>query len=140
MIMTYSSQLVGMFFRTGLLSRSVGVSLVLSLSFCGMPLVGNAETAVAFSNLPTQAWSAVIPAEKNLPPEWENSLFTRGVPRTYEGDALMKIGMPVGGVCAGLVYLGGDGKLWWWDIFNRGLNGVQPRQIQYKGRDRKSVV
>ncbi len=84
--------------------------------------------------LVTGAWSAVIPAEKDLPPEWEQGLYERGMPRVYEGDALMKIGMPVGGVCAGLVYLGGDGKLWYWDILNRYLSGVQPRQIQYKGR------
>ena len=89
---------------------------------------------VVFRKLPTEAWSAVIPAEKNLPPEWVASLFVRGQPKVYTGEALMKIGMPVGGVCAGLVYLGGDGKLWYWDIFNRYLSGVQPRQIQYQGR------
>lgn len=84
--------------------------------------------------LATEAWSAVIPAEKNLPQDWLKALVERGRPRTYEGDALMRIGMPVGGVCSGLVYLGGDGKLWYWDVFNRHLFGVQPRRIQYKGR------
>jgi uncharacterized protein (DUF608 family) len=72
--------------------------------------------------------------DKGLPPDWENKLLERGEPRVYEGEALMNIGMPVGGVCTGLVYLGGDGKLWYWDIFNRYLSGVHPRQIQYKGR------
>ena len=90
--------------------------------------------AVEFKKLPTEDWSAVIPAEKNLDPAWVKSLTERGKPKEYTGDALMKIGMPVGGICAGFVYLGGDGKLWWWDIFNRNLNAVQPRIIQYKGR------
>ncbi len=100
----------------------------------GIPLNTYAETTPPLKQLPTEAWSAVIPADKNLSPEWEKSLFERGSPRCYTGDALMNIGMPIGGITAGLVYLGGDGKLWNWDIFNRQLTGVQPRQIQYKDR------
>ena len=77
--------------------------------FCG-ELTFAEEDSKKFKKLPTEAWSKVIPADKSLSPEWEKSLFERGSPRSYTGDALMHIGMPVGGITTGaLVYLGGDG-------------------------------
>jgi uncharacterized protein (DUF608 family) len=60
-----------------------------------------------------------VPADKKLRPEWVKSLTERGQRTVYRGQDLDKIGMPIGGLCAGQVYLGGDGKLWHWDIFNR---------------------
>jgi uncharacterized protein (DUF608 family) len=60
----------------------------------------------------------MIPADKKLDPAWVKSLFERGQPTAYKGADLEKIGMPVGGICAGQLYLGGDGRLWHWDIFN----------------------
>lgn len=60
----------------------------------------------------------LIPADKKLSQSWIKSLFERGVPTVYRGADLKTIGMPVGGICTGQLYLGGDGKLWHWDIFN----------------------
>ena len=61
----------------------------------------------------------IVPADKKLRPEWLKSLFERGTPEVLRGEELRFVGMPVGGLCAGQLYLGGDGKLWHWDIFNR---------------------
>jgi uncharacterized protein (DUF608 family) len=63
----------------------------------------------------------LVPADKRLTPEWIKSLFDRGEPTVHRGDDLKFIGMPVGGLFAGQVYLGGDGKLWRWDLFNQHL-------------------
>jgi non-lysosomal glucosylceramidase len=60
----------------------------------------------------------LVPADKKLTPEWVKSLTARGQREVYRGTDLVKIGMPVGGICAGQLYLGGDGKLWHWDLFN----------------------
>ncbi len=61
----------------------------------------------------------LVPADKKLSPEWLRSLTARGERTKYRGAELAQIGMPIGGLCAGQLYLGGDGKLWHWDIFNR---------------------
>ncbi len=61
----------------------------------------------------------LIPANKNLDPAWVASLFSRGTPTVYTGSTtLANIGMPVGGICCGQLYLAGDGRLWYWDLFN----------------------
>ncbi len=65
-----------------------------------------------------------IPADKGLSAEWYENLYKRGGPEVYRGKDLAYIGMPVGGLCAGTVYIGGDGKLWLWDIFNQHKEGV----------------
>src|SRR6266568_3722528 len=61
----------------------------------------------------------LVPADKKLQPDWIKSLTERGEREVYRGSDLDKIGMPIGGLCAGQLYLGGDGKLWHWDIFNK---------------------
>ena len=61
----------------------------------------------------------LVPADKKLDPAWVKSLFVRGSREVYRGAELENIGMPIGGICTGQLYLGGDGKLWHWDIFNK---------------------
>ena len=61
----------------------------------------------------------LIPAEKNLDPMWVKSLFERGEREVYQWHEAKYAGMPVGGICCGQLYLGADGKLWYWDIFNK---------------------
>jgi uncharacterized protein (DUF608 family) len=59
-----------------------------------------------------------VPADKRFTPEWLDSLRARGSPLTASGPDLAHIGMPIGGVGCGQVYLSGDGRLWCWDVFN----------------------
>jgi non-lysosomal glucosylceramidase len=68
-----------------------------------------------------------IPEHKGLDAEWVMSLYKRG-----EGTAYFKsknefkyIGMPAGGLHAGTVYVGGDGRLWLWQIYNETFEGPQ---------------
>ncbi len=59
----------------------------------------------------------LIPADKKLSSEWINSLYERGLPDLYQNEELKHIGMPIGGIGCGQLYLGGDGRLWLWHIF-----------------------
>jgi uncharacterized protein (DUF608 family) len=60
----------------------------------------------------------LVPPDKKLPPECLASLGRRGEAAVWRGADLDKVGMPVGGIGAGQLYLGGDGRLWHWDLFN----------------------
>ncbi len=82
----------------------------------------------------TNDYLRLISADKKLDPRWVRSLFERGEKEVYSHpDALRHIGMPVGGLFAGTVYLGGDGRLWLWNIFNQDQEGIAPREITYLG-------
>jgi len=87
-------------------------------------MAGRAELPVMAGPFEESDYLRLIPVDKKLDPKWVASLFAKGEPKVYRGESLKRIGMPVGGVCAGQVYLGGDGKLWLWDIFNKTTRGV----------------
>jgi uncharacterized protein (DUF608 family) len=80
------------------------------------------------------SFTQLIPLDKKLSPEWLQSLYERGEPEIYSGEELQHIGMPIGGICAGQVYLSGDGRLWHWDVF-KAYGGtdeeIDPRGLHY---------
>ncbi|WP_051267584.1 GH116 family glycosyl hydrolase [Nakamurella lactea] len=86
-------------------------------------LAGSRAAAAAELGVPESAL-VPVPADKNLDPRWVAALYRRGDPTRYTADARTYIGMPVGGIGAGQLYLGGDGRLWHWDIFNRAAVGT----------------
>ena len=77
---------------------------------------------------------AVFPSNKKLDPKWVASLYKREKTTTYlkTKNELRYIGMPVGGICCGTLYLGGDGRLWLWDIFNQNSLGVLRKVLPIK--------
>src|SRR5579862_23613 len=76
----------------------------------------------------------LVPEDKKLSPEWVRSLFARGEPEVWSGNDLNFIGMPVGGLFAGCVYLSGEGQLWNWDVFNNHHVGCVSRPpVAYQG-------
>ena len=92
---------------------------VLGLTFSKLPTLAGPVTRADFEQL--------VPADKKLSPEWVKSLFARGTPEVLRGEQLKFVGMPIGGIGAGQLYLGGDGRLWHWDIFNE-FNGPRGRR------------
>jgi uncharacterized protein (DUF608 family) len=91
-----------------------------------LKLTAATTLGLGFSHLPVMAgpftredFDRLVPADKKLRPEWVKSLFERGAPEMLRGGELKFVGMPVGGIGAGQIYLGGDGRLWHWDIFNQ---------------------
>ena len=63
----------------------------------------------------------LVPEDKKLSPQWVQALFARGEPITFtkSRDEFKYLGMPVGGLFSGHLYLAGDGRLWHWDVFNQ---------------------
>ncbi|WP_442506790.1 GH116 family glycosyl-hydrolase [Novipirellula sp. SH528] len=64
----------------------------------------------------SEDFEQIIPSDKKLSQDWIASLYARGNPLTASGEDLKFIGMPINGICTGQVYLGGDGRLWHWNL------------------------
>ncbi len=79
-------------------------------------------------------YARVVPSDKNLGADWLASLVTPGHPldaairASGKDTGLTRIGMTVGGIGCGTVYLCGDGRLFVWDILNQPHEGVVAQQ------------
>ncbi len=122
---------------TGCCSRSSGIDrrAFLKSTAAGASLLMIPGMPIFAGQVDENDYLKYIPADKKLDPTWVQSLFERGSKETYTDPvALDQIGMPVGGLFAGTVYLSGDGRLWLWDIFNRDQEGILPKTIEYRGQ------
>lgn len=103
------------------------------------PEEGGAPTMEEIMRDLAQGSEGKTPAVKNFTADWVATLAARGEPVVYTRENSRDfdfIGMPVGGIGAGQLYLGGDGKLWCWDIFNtkgmRDVRGVPTHANPYR--------
>jgi len=78
----------------------------------------------------------IIPEDKGLDAKELAALRRRGERRVFRGAERSAIGMPIGGICAGQVYLLGDGTLGGWHVDGRrnftgyGATCYEPRKIE----------
>ncbi len=84
---------------------------------------------------PAELYRKTIPEDKHLDPAWVESLtqrghaLDRGISGSKKDDTLKYIGMPVGGIACGTVYLNGDGRLYVWDLWSDGHIGAVEQTI-----------
>jgi non-lysosomal glucosylceramidase len=92
---------------------------IAGLGTSGFVLMPPAGAGIMAGPYTSEDFQHLIPADKKLSPEWVRSLTERGVLETFTSaaDELKYIGMPIGGICCGQLYISGDGRLWLWDIF-----------------------
>ena len=87
--------------------------IIVFIIFCFLTVAKNLLTA---QNKPTKH---LVPADKKLSQKIVKNLYERGRREVYSDKDLDTIGMPVGGIAAGQLYLRGDGTLGVWQIFNK---------------------
>ena len=89
------------------------------LSAVGAAAVFSGQLDAMAGPFTAEDFERLVPADKKLDPAWVKSLFARGAPAVLRGPELAFVGLPIGGLTCGQLYLGGDGRLWHWDIFNK---------------------
>jgi uncharacterized protein (DUF608 family) len=85
---------------------------------CALPLVAGPFTASSWATT-AEDNKHYIPVDKKLSSAWVEQLFARGVPKRYAAEEINVLGMPVGGVASGQLYVTGDGTLACWWLYNR---------------------
>jgi len=100
----------GSFDRRSFLKIS-GASAILASGICTPASLAEA--------IPPSRKKHLIPIDKNLSSKWVRLLAKQNEPEIYslQNQDIKYIGMPIGGIGCGQLYLGGDGKLWLWDVF-----------------------
>ena len=105
--------------------RKLWMTVVLVIVLSSLLIVQNTAHAV------TKRPKHLDPADKKLSPDTMKGLFERGRQQYYRGKDLETIGMPVGGIGTGQLYIRGDGTFAVWQIFNRHVSrhavAVAPR-------------
>ncbi|MDF7801314.1 GH116 family glycosyl hydrolase [Pontiellaceae bacterium B1224] len=92
-------------------------------------------TVASLAEDPVMLYRETIPVDKQLDPAWVASLTERGhaldigISGSKKDDTLKYIGMPVGGIACGTVYLNGDGRLYVWDLWSDGHIGVVQQTV-----------
>jgi len=89
------------------------------LGIAATTLGAHSLAAAEVAKGPAIGVSHFVPVEKGLAADWLRSLFARGTKEVLLGRELTLVGMPVGGIATGQLYLCGDGTLGCWEIFNR---------------------
>jgi uncharacterized protein (DUF608 family) len=82
-----------------------------------LPIVAGPFTASSFAQ--SSGIEHYVPVDKKLSNAWVASLFDRGLPGTFSWETINVLGMPVGGIGAGQMYVTGDGELHCWSIYNK---------------------
>src|SRR5262245_44843125 len=85
----------------------VGLGAGTGLSLLQFPAMAQPEASLS---------GGIIPADKGIGAETLALWKQRGERRAYRGPNLYAIGMPVGGICAGQLYVRGDGTLGGWHV------------------------